>query len=446
MSAVEAVEPAPLEFDLAFQTKIAALSVRDATFRRRIDGLVAPEQFEDVNEAILVSLSGDYWEKYGTLPGTTTVWGELFKDAVKSKVLRKDVLPNVMTKFKDLLKSDMRDRDFVVDKVAEFARHQAIQLASLEMMDLVENGNIDKAQEIMESAFRVGASDAANDLDYWNDVETRTNYRKEKASGKIPKDGVTTGLKKLDNLLYHKGWGRKELSCLMGGAKKGKSTGLGEFALRASRAGKNVLYLTCEVATDIIADRMDANTSETDMSDIVAEHDSVRAEVDRIKGETKPGELRVMEFASGTLTCNQIRRIIERFKSTGIIFDLLVVDYADIMAPDMRTSDPIENSKQVWLGLRAIGHEENAAVLTATQTNRSGFTESTAKAEHAAEDFNKVRIVDLMITINRSDEERDKGEARLYFAASRNQEGEFSVLITQDLSKMKFVTGVKGVS
>ncbi|MEO9497667.1 MAG: hypothetical protein ABJG42_24550, partial [Vibrio splendidus] len=122
------------------------------------------------------------------------------------------------------------------------------------------------------------------------------------------------------------------------------------------------------------------------------------------------------------------------------------VDYADIMAPDIYTQNEIENSKQIWLGLRAIAQIENAAMITATQTNRTGFKNTTAKAEDVAEDFNKIRIADLVISINRTDEERDRGEARLYFAASRNQSGEFSISIKQDLARMSFIDGVIGIS
>ncbi len=69
-----------------------------------------------------------------------------------------------------------------------------------------------------------------------------------------------------------------------------------------------------------------------------------------------------------------------------------------------------------------------------------------AKAEHAAEDFNKVRIADIILTINRTDEEKVKGEARIYFAASRNQAGEFTIKIGQDLSKMRFMTAIMDIT
>ena len=69
---------------------------------------------------------------------------------------------------------------------------------------------------------------------------------------------------------------------------------------------------------------------------------------------------------------------------------------------------------------------------------------SHAKAEHAAEDFNKIRTADLVISINATEEEMAKGEARMFFAASRNQKGEFAIRIKRDLSRGHAIKEVIG--
>ncbi|MGQ1699213.1 hypothetical protein ACT42I_18710 (plasmid) [Acinetobacter baumannii] len=124
---------------------------------------------------------------------------------------------------------------------------------------------------------------------------------------------------------------------------------------------------------------------------------------------------------------------------------MIIVDYADLMRPDIRTNDPKENSRVIYVDLRAIAFEENVALLTATQTNREGFKSTVAKAEHVAEDFNKIRTADVAISINITEEERAKGQARLYFAASRNQEMGVTVVIKQNVSMMRFLEEVISV-
>lgn len=435
----------PFEFDADFQMKIAVLCCRDEVFYRRCEGLVRAEYFESRDQAAIVHIAATYHEKYKRLPERNE-WAELIKDAKAEKAIRDDDIATMVPVLKKILTASLPARDYAVDKVAAFAKKQAIQMAYIQTIPLVEKGEHEKAEKIMQKAFATGAQAVVQDNDYWNDIESRTQYRRDVEAGLITKDGITTGLPKLDKMLYHHGWGRKELSVIMGGAKKGKSTGLLHWALAASQKGYNTLYVTLEVAAKIIMERMDANVSGVDMSDLNTKNNEVEKGVKDRAGLRKPGVLKVTEFASGTMTCSDLRKVIEFYRAEGIIFDCIVVDYADIMAAEVKSGNDINESKQVWLGLRAIAHDENAAVLTATQTNRAGFTADVAKAEHAAEDFNKIRIADLVLTINRTDEEKVKGEARLYFAASRNQAGEFTLKISQDLSKMRFMTGILDIS
>ncbi len=224
------------------------------------------------------------------------------------------------------------------------------------------------------------------------------------------------------------------------------STALGYHALKACLAGYNVLYITLEVSTKIIKERMDACLSEIPMNELIPRSNDVEKAITSKGAIAGRGLFKMNEFPPGSFKPTDLRRLIESYRSKGQTFDLMVVDYLDIMAPDVYTREPIENSKQIWLASRAIAVEQNVAVLTATQTNRDGFKNDTARAEHAAEDFNKVRIADLMISINSTDEEREKGLARLYFAASRNQAGGFTISIKQDLATMRFITGVEGAS
>lgn len=439
-------EPTKFDFDEQFQWKIAALLMRDLRFARRTAGLVKPEYFDNEYIGFLVDCSQAYFQKYNVLASEVSIFIEVLKDNFARRKVRNDMRSEIVEAYKKLRKVSLTDSDYIAEKIGTFARHQAIQAATIQLIELSEKGDYDRGQEIMEKAFRVGVTNEFEDIDFAESVEARAARRKEIAAGTIKKTGISTGYKKIDKLLLHDGWGRKELSVLMGGAKKGKSMGLGQFAINAYRKGYNVLYVTCEVSTEIIQDRMDANISHIPIGELTNRINEAQRSVESITKSTSVGKLKIVETPSGTLTPAGLRRMIERYRGEGILFDLIVVDYADIMAPDRFTYDAIENSKNVWLGLRAIAHEENAAVLTATQTNRQGFKAETAKAEDVAEDFNKIRIADLIISINRTDEERDRGEARLYFAASRNQGGEFSIPIKQDLETMRFITAVGAIT
>lgn len=434
------------DFEGEFQERIVALMMRDPKFMRRTEGLVKPEYMDSEAMSFLVDITNSYFDKYRRIPRGKAIVAELFKEAFAKKRIREELRREIVNTYKAVNKVTLEDGDYIADKVGEFARKQAVVQAYFRSQSMIDKGDLDGAAKLMNQAFNIGAMEKFEEINYWNDIEARTQYRKDKAAGLIKPNGITTGIPKLDKLLYHNGWGRKELSCILGGAKRGKSMGLGFFSVNASKAGYNVLYITLEVDGGIIAQRNDANVSGTDMDALESKMHEVQDAVSREGSKTGRGELRIVSFPAGTFSPSMLRRVLERYRAEGIIFDLICPDYADIMAPDHYTDSPIENSKQVWLGLRAIAHEEDCAMLTATQTNRDGFKHDTAKAEDTAEDFNKVRIADLMMSINRSDDEKATGQARLYLAASRNQAGELTIKITQDLSKMQFIKGITGFS
>jgi replicative DNA helicase len=431
------------QFDEEFQTKVAALQIRDAVFAQRTDGLIAPMYFVNEAEASLVKVVGEYYQKYKLLPDKVTLV-QLVSKAIAAKAIRKDLVNDVKSKIRELLTTDISDRDFVVDEVATFAKHRALEEAILASVQDMDRGDYEKAFKRIEAAKLVGVADDAGGIDYYDQITERTERRKLIAAGLYKPDGITTGIKEIDDFLYHKGWGRKELSALMAPAKGGKSMGLADFGKWASFAGFNVLYVSLEVSSRIIADRLDANVSDTLMKGLNDNPFRVQEAVEL--AAKKAGKFIIHEFPSGTMKPSQLRRLIERYRARGIIFDLIIVDYADIMAPEFRSDNEISNSKSVWIDLRAIAFSENAAVLTATQTNREGAKATSVKATDVAEDFNKIRIADVVIAISATSEEKQVSEARIEFVAHRNGEEGVVIRVQQDRARMKFIQKVLGIS
>lgn len=433
-------EAEKFDFDADFQTRVAALTTRDLDFVNRVGHLLKPDYFEDIGQASIVNLALKYFGENRALPDKT-IMADLYRKAVEAKTIRRDVVPMASAAFKRLYgEVDISGREYVEKRIVEFARHQATSAAILKSVELVQRGEFDKVENLIKKAVEIGVNEDGGAYDYYENISQRTKERLDAASGIRPPRGVTTGHLKLDEILYHRGWGRKELATIMGGAKAGKTTALIGFAKSASLAKFNVLYVTLEVSARIISERLDASITDTMIKELDKHIKDVESKVQAI--ESTAGELKIHEYPSGTFSPNMLRALLDRYEAKGKKFDLVVVDYADIMAPNFRTQDSIENSKSIYVDLRAIAQEKDVAMLTATQTNREGYKATVAKAEHVAEDFNKVRTVDLMISINITDEERSKGEARLYFAASRNQESGFTLFIKQDIAKMKFIESI----
>ena len=437
--------PAPkkFEFDEPFQRKILAMTWRDPTFAARTDGLVDPSYFQNSADGVLISVAQDFYKKYKKSPDKSS-FNRLLKDGLISGRIPKSMWPDVKERFGQLLSVPVSDRDFLTDKVSEFAQERAMETAIMDSVPLLEKGDYASILAKVRAACDVGAQEDSGDYSYFDEIDSRTDHRVALAAGTIKPSGITTGFPDLDKWMYHGGWGRKELSVIMGRAKFGKSMGLGEFGKSAWLAGYNVFIASCEVSREIYAERLDANFADTAMKLLKDSPFDVRTRIKDIEAAAKTkAAFEIRDYATGSLKNSQLRRTLERYRNRGIIFDLIITDYADIMSAEKPSGDLITDSMDIWIGQRALAYEQNAAVLTATQTNRSGAKAHVAEATDVASDYNKIRIADLVISGNANDAEIASGEARLKFVASRNQES-ITLRIKQDRAKMKFLVKVLG--
>ena len=226
----------------------------------------------------------------------------------------------------------------------------------------------------------------------------------------------------------------------MGGAKSGKSTGLLHFAKKAFEAGYKVLFTTHENSAEVTSDRFDASIANVPMKDLDVSSAAVRGAYTSLAG--KGGILKIEEFPAGEATVADIKRLINRYAAQGIVFDLLVCDYADELRPSRRHNDERFALKEIYTSMRALAQTEEIAIITATQTNRAGNKATTAQATDVGEDWSKMKIADLVFTINATDDERKLNQLRLHIALARNSEQGITIHCSCDRSKMQFITRV----
>ena len=440
VSATEEVVEPGYDFGESMQQQIVALLLRDARFAERSTDLIKPEYFDNAALGALAQVGIEYFRTYKEVPGKEI--GHALKRAIDAKRIRPDMAADLKDQIRTVYSTTISAPKMILEEVSNFARNKAVENAILKSAELVAKGEYPRIEKLMREALLVGAAQQTTSYDYWAEVEHRTTYRKDLLSGAIVRNGITTGCADFDKLLYHHGWGRKELAVMMGPPKGGKSMSLADFGKSASLAGKNVIYFSCEVSAKIIADRLDANIADVVMNMVGTSPSKVDAAVKA--AHARAGHFIIEEYPSGVLKCSEMRRVLERHRSNGIVFDLIISDYGDIMAPEYRADDQRENLRTIFVDLRAIAFEYDAAVLTATQTNRDGAKAAVAKMTDVAEDFNKIRTADVIISINSTEAERLAGECRLFFAASRNTEDGFVLRIKSDRQRMQFLKSVMG--
>ncbi|WP_411512005.1 hypothetical protein QM042_01705 [Escherichia coli] len=138
-------------------------------------------------------------------------------------------------------------------------------------------------------------------------------------------------------------------------------------------------------------------------------------------------------------------RMLGSMKANGMVPDMVVVDYADLMRVRYDLRDDRANMRSVRTDLRALYDKHNVAGITASQTNREVFLSEVATMMHAADNIEKVRIADLVITINKTEEEEAKGGSCFDFTDGRNQKGGVSIRVKQNLEQMRFIERIMDV-
>ena len=125
------VESDKYEFDADFQTKVATHVMRDQEFMRKVGHLIRPEYFENAGEAAMVNLASRFFNKYGSVP-SMTVAKDLLKEDVTTKVIRSDSKAIAVEAFRAIFgpAADLGNGNYVAERVAEFARHQAMSQAT----------------------------------------------------------------------------------------------------------------------------------------------------------------------------------------------------------------------------------------------------------------------------------------------------------------------------
>lgn len=439
------------QFDQAFQEQLAAHYFRDDVFVASVGSLVQPEYFDNETLQALVAVQATYLAKYAACCTLQT-----FIQVLQREVAAKRCKLPDMAEVKRLLGAihvhPMKDRQFVIDTIADFARHQALLNATMTMADALDTNDptkINNALNVVEDAKSVGAVDTATATDFIASRAERSARRRAVSNGTATGGGIPTGMLELDKQLTPwNGWGRKELSILMAPPKGGKTAGMIQFALAAAHAGRNVFYCSCEVSEEIIGNRSDASISGIPLRDLVQRE----AEVDRAvaQWEAKPGIgiLDVQAFPIRTLKVSELTRILKKKQAQGVNYDMVVVDYLGIMRPEVNYADNKRfGLAEIGQDLRALGTIFNAAVLTAYQTNREGTKKAARNVTDgtdAAEDYEAVRTADVLITINATPDDKANGEVVLYFSEMRNAESGLRMRFSQDLGCMQFLKDFVG--
>ena len=303
------------------------------------------------------------------------------------------------------------DLEWVTDTTEKWCRDRAIYLALMESIKIAdgqdEKKNRDAIPSILQEALAVGFDNNVGH-DYLNDFEKRYDFYHKKQE-KIPFD--------LDyfNKITKGGIPNKTLNIALAGTGVGKSLFMCHVASSVLIQGKNVLYITLEMSEEKIAERIDANLLNINIKDIeTLPKIMFESKVNAIAKKTQ-GTLIIKEYPTASAHSGHFRALLNELQlKKSFRPDIIFIDYLNICASSRYKGNLSVNSysyiKSIAEELRGLAVETNVPIFSATQTTRSGSTNSDPDLTDTSESFGLPATADLMFALISTEELEGLGQ------------------------------------
>ena len=301
--------------------------------------------------------------------------------------------------------------NWMVDTTEKWCRDRAIYLALMESIKIADGQDEKKSRDsipsILQDALAVSFDNHIGH-DYLNDYEQRyeTYHRKEE---KLPFD------LEYFNKITKGGLPNKTLNIALAGTGVGKSLFMCHMASSILLQGRNVLYITLEMAEDRIAERIDANLLNVNIKDIAdLPKQMFDTKVNNIAKKTQ-GTFIIKEYPTASAHVGHFKSLLNELSlKKSFRPDIIFIDYLNICASSRYKSNFSVNSysyvKAIAEELRGLAVEFNVPIVSATQTTRSGYGNSDVELTDTSESFGLPATADLMFALISTEELEQLGQ------------------------------------
>jgi len=390
---------------LALTIERTALSslVANEDYARKVMPHMRADYFSDRTERIVFEEIKAFAEKYNKIPTQTSLEVEV----QNRKDLNEEDFKRVIDVIKTLSTEEV-DFDWLVDSTEQFCKDKAVYNAIVEGIQIIDgkdrNRDSTAIPSILSDALAVGFDNHVGH-DYVLDSDSRYEFY-HRVEEKIPFD--------LDffNRITKGGLPPKTLNIALAGTGVGKSLFMCHVAANCLAQGRNVLYITLEMAEERIAERIDANLMNISMDDL---QDLPKAmfdgKIDQIRKNTT-GQLIIKEYPTASAHVEHFRGLIKELAiKKSFRPEIVFIDYLNICASARFKGQSSVNSytyvKSIAEELRGLAVETNVPIMSATQTNRTGFVSSDIGLEDTAESFGLPATADFMFALLTNEELED---------------------------------------
>ncbi len=406
------------------------------SYMRKVIPFVKKEYFEGVYQ-ILFSEVTKFVGKYNKLPSLDAFkieidQSERFNEQTYTHAI--DILPNIFEKKEE-------NKQWLLDTTEKWCQDRAVYLAIMESISIIDGKHQTLSKnslpDILQDALSV-TFDTNVGHDYLVNVDERYAFYHAQEE-RIPFD------LEYFNSITKGGLPNKTLNIALAGTGVGKSLFMCHVAASALAQGRNVLYITMEMAEERIAERIDANLLNVPIDQLENMSQTMFTSRVRKIADSTNGKLIIKEYPTGQAHSSHFRALLTELRlKKKFVPEIIFIDYLNICASSrMKSMGGAINSytyiKAIAEELRGLAVEFNVPIVSATQTTRSGFGNSDPGLEDTSESFGLPATADLMFALISNDELTNLGQIMVKQLKNRyndpNKDKRF--VIGVDRSKMK---------
>jgi len=407
-------------------------------YLRKVLPFLKQDYFTDRTDRTIFNEVVTFTEKYNSLPSLEALQiavGEKRNITEEEHQLCIDKIAEIKTS-----RDDSTKMEWLVDKTEAFCQEKAIYnavLGSISILDGKDKTN-DKGSipKILSDALAVSFDNSVGH-DYLENSDERYEFYHRKEE-RIPFD--------LDffNKITKGGLPAKTLNIALAGTGVGKSLFMCHVAAGCMSMGKNVLYITMEMAEERIAERIDANLLNTRLDDLIdLPKEMYDKKIARLREKTT-GKLIIKEYPTASASSLHFRTLLNELNlKKNFVPDIIFIDYLNICCSARIKAAANVNSytyvKAIAEELRGLAVEFGVPIVSATQTTRSGFSSSDPGLEDTSESFGLPATADLMFALITSEELEELGQIMVKQLKNRYSDPGFHKRFTigVDRAKMK---------
>ena len=409
--------------------------VYNEEYLRKVLPFIEPDYFNDRNERVVFEHITKYAAEYNSL-----ITKEVLQIEIEDRRdITQDEVKNIFGTINELEDIEC-DFEWLSDTTEKWCRDRAIYLALMESIKIADGQDDKKNRDAIPTILSDALSVSFNrnvGHDYLEDYEERYELYNKKES-RIQFD------LEYFNKITKGGLPNKTLNIALAGTGVGKSLFMCHHASSVLLEGKNVLYITLEMAEEKIAERIDANLLNVNIQEIVDLPKPIfESKVTSLAKKTQ-GSLIIKEYPTASAHSGHFKALLNELAlKKAFKPDIIFIDYLNICASSRYRAGSNVNSysyiKAIAEELRGLAVEANVPIVSATQTTRSGFASSDVDLTDTSESFGLPATADLMFALISTEELEGLGQIMVKQLKNRYNDPTYNrrFVIGVDRTKMR---------